>query len=252
MKLYKHHYLCISSIILKSIIYTFIFEVFNNVSKEEIIPLVVLFTTEIAFSLTYVMFKYYMVIKYINPFEIMFFQGLIESILSIIFLIITTKFGFIDNFYDFVEKANLKESLILAGWIIINFIYMTIFYKTIEIFNQFYLYFSIILSEYIVFFIEITEFTIWQIIVSIFLMLLCSFMILVFVEIIELNFCGLSKMTKKNIELRARLDSMINNENDINEEKEDDDETFIDLKDYTYDMDKINENKNFPVEPINE
>ena len=32
-----------------------------------------------------------------------------------------------------------------------------------------------------------------------------------FIEIIELNFCGLSYMTKKNIELRARLDSNINN-----------------------------------------
>ena len=39
-------------------------------------------------------------------------------------------------------------------------------------------------------------------------------MILVFIEIIELNFFGLSKMTKKNIELRARLDSMIISDNE--------------------------------------
>ena len=39
-------------------------------------------------------------------------------------------------------------------------------------------------------------------------------MILVFLELIELNFCGLSEMTAKNIELRALLDSAINDEND--------------------------------------
>ena len=84
MKIYKHHYLCIFAIILKSIICTIIFGVFNDVNKDEIVPLIVLFITEIAFSLTYVLFKYYMLIKYINPYEIMFFQGLFESILSII------------------------------------------------------------------------------------------------------------------------------------------------------------------------
>ena len=37
-------------------------------------------------------------------------------------------------------------------------------------------------------------------------------MILVFIEIIQLNFCGLSTMTKNNIEERAKLDSIISNE----------------------------------------
>ena len=205
MKIYKHHYLCIFAIIIKCIISTIIYGVFNDVNKDEIVPLIVLFTTEIAFSLTYVLFKYFMLIKYINPYEIMFFQGLFESIFSIIFLA--------------------------------YFIYMLIFYKTIEIFNQFYLYFSILISEYIVFFIEISNYEVWQIIVSVFLMVICSFMILVFVEIIELNFCGISDMIKKNIELRARADSMSSKNNDINIINDDEDnETFIDLKDYTYQM----------------
>ena len=39
-------------------------------------------------------------------------------------------------------------------------------------------------------------------------------MILIFIEIIELNFCGLSYMTKKNIELRASQESKIDN-NDL-------------------------------------
>ena len=44
--------------------------------------------------------------------------------------------------------------------------------------------------------------------------IICLIMILIFIELIELNFCGLSYMTKKNIELRAKKDSIIDN-NDL-------------------------------------
>lgn len=156
-------------------------------------------------------------------------------------VIIWTKFKHVDDFSDFKEKVDGKQILILISWMIINFLYMIIFFQTIQIFNPFYLYFSIILSEYIVFFVGIEALTIGQIICTIIFMLFCSFMILVFVEIIELNFCGLSKNTAKNIELRARLDSMVSSNtdtNDINCDYDDDEDTFIDLKDYTFDIDK--------------
>ena len=42
-------------------------------------------------------------------------------------------------------------------------------------------------------------------------------MVLIFIELIELNFLGLSNMTKRNIELRARLESIESNEYDIND-----------------------------------
>ena len=44
-------------------------------------------------------------------------------------------------------------------------------------------------------------------------------MILIFIEIIQLNFCGLSTMTKKNIEERAKLDAILNDDNDDEEDK---------------------------------
>ena len=50
--------------------------------------------------------------------------------------------------------------------------------------------------------------------------LICIFMILVFIEIIPLDFCGLSNMTRKNVEIRARLDSILNDNNDAKEELE--------------------------------
>ena len=55
----------------------------------------------------------------------------------IIFLTITTKLGVIDNFFHFIDNIDKKEIGIIVAWIVFYFIYMLIFYKTIEIFNQF-------------------------------------------------------------------------------------------------------------------
>ena len=246
MKLYKHHYLCIFFILLKCIIYFIVFKVFKDFTQESIVPLVIGFITEISFCLVYILYKYYMQIKYMIPYEIMFFQGLIELLFSIITLIITTKCNFLDNFFVFKSEVNRKEIAIIIFMIILHFLYMIILYKTIEIFSPFYIFISVLLSEYTVFFVNIKILNTGQIISGIILMVFCSFMILIFVEIIELNFCGLSTMTKKNIELRARIDSMITNDNDINQDingDNDDEETFIDLKDYTFDVDTIEKNK---------
>ena len=240
MKLYKHHYLCIIVIFAKSLIFASICGLFDDFNSDDTVCLIVYLATELAFSFTYVMFKYYMIIKYIHTYEIMFFQGLIESILGIITLIVTTKLGVIDDFFDFKNNVKSKEIIILVSWIITNFVHMTILYKTIEIFNQFYLFIFALLPEYIIFFVKIETYKIYQIICNIFLMLISSFMILVFVEIIELNFFGLSYMTKRNIELRAQLDSLDNYNNAINSNKTFDN-SLIDLKDYTYDVNNKNE-----------
>ena len=44
-------------------------------------------------------------------------------------------------------------------------------------------------------------------------------MILVFIELIELNFCGLSEMTNKNIEARAKIDVLEDNDDNAIIEK---------------------------------
>ena len=57
-------------------------------------------------------------------------------------------------------------------------------------------------------------------------------MVLVFIELIELNFLGLSKMTKRNIELRAKLESMEAIEFDINDFSDADDKTDTIIEGY--------------------
>ena len=217
LKLHKHHYLCISVIIIRSIAYTIIFNVYEKdlSKKKDIVPYIVSFVTEIVFSLTYVMSKYFMLIKYIHPFEIMFFEGIFELFFSIMTLIISSRIGKLDNISHFLEKFKYMEVFILISWIIVNFIYHAILFKVIDIFSPFYIHISILLSEFLYFFFKAMDgLSIGQLIFYIISFIVCPFMILVFLEIIELNFCGLSEMTAKNIELRALLDSAINDEND--------------------------------------
>ena len=73
------------------------------------------FVTDIMFSLTFVLYKYYMLIKYINPYEIMFYEGVFELIFSIITLIITTSIDKLDNFVTFFkdERLDALECFIL-------------------------------------------------------------------------------------------------------------------------------------------
>jgi hypothetical protein len=61
-------------------------------------------------------------------------------------------------------------------------------------------------------------------------------MILVYIEIIQLNFCGLSNMTIKNIQLRAQLDSL------TDAGKSEDDKRGIDSKGNEYIFELMEDN----------
>ena len=216
LKLHKHHYLCIIVIIIRSIAHALIAHIFyNNGENVDLFLYSVSLITEIGFSLTYVMYKYYMLIKYIHPFEIMFFEGVFELFFSIMTLIISTSLGKLDSISDFLKVFKGLEVFIIISLIIVNFLYHAILFKIIDIFSPFYLHISILIAEFITFFFNLEEnLKQGKLIFDIISFVICTFLTLVFLEIIELNFCGLSEMTKKNIELRAQLDCVINDEND--------------------------------------
>ena len=64
-------------------------------------------------------------------------------------------------------------------------------------------------------FFSITLMDLENIIVAFFITFIDISMILVFIEVIELNFLGLSTMTKRNIDFRTNLE--MENENNIND-----------------------------------
>ena len=248
MKLYKHHFLSIIIIILISVAHTFFS---GNLSldtlKENYKGYIIYFFTEGTFNILYVLYKFFMIKKSIKSYGILFFQGLIELILGIIVLAITTKYcPELDSLFIFIEGIDGKEIFRFVSLIFINFITFVTIFIILDIFTSFHIFLLNIISEIIICLAEDifnSNFYIMIIVYSIFL-IFSVFVVLVFIEIIHLNFCGLSYMTKKNIEERARLDSMLNDDNDDDEKndyiiKNNDDET-INLGEYSLELQEVN------------
>jgi len=203
-KLYKHHYISIIIIIILGLLYNLVSPQIN-IDKYLNIYLITI-SNSIIYSFEYVLYKYLMLKKFIKSYEILFFRGIIVTVLLIITLIITTKIGKIDNFLDFCENSGAKEIIIFISMIIINFIYYLFFLIIIDIFSPFHLILVNFIADSLTFFYYITSYDFISAIFNIIFISIEIFLILVFIEIIELNFWGLSKMIKRNIELRANLE----------------------------------------------
>ena len=203
-KLYKHHYISIIIIIILGLLYNLVSPQIN-IDKYLSIYIITI-SNSIIYSFEYVLYKYLMLKKFIKSYEILFFRGIIVTVLLIITLIITTKIGKIDNFLDFCENSGAKEIIIFISMIIINFIYYLFFLIIIDIFSPFHLILVNFIADSLTFFYYITSYDFISAIFNIIFISIEIFLILVFIEIIELNFWGLSKMIKRNIELRANLE----------------------------------------------
>ena len=238
MKLYKHHYLSIIIITIFGLAYNFIYGNFNKTNVEKNYKgYIIYFFTEGTFNMLYVLYKFFMIKKSIKSYGILFFQGLIELILGIIILAISTKFyPKLDDFTAYIKDISSKEIFIFFSLIINNFLtYLTIFI-ILDMFTPFHIFLQNIITDIIIsIFDEIFVSEGYKIIAYVIFLIISIFMVLVFIEIIHLNFCGLSTMTKKNIEERASLDSILNNDNDINNIKNIDDETIY-LDEYSFEL----------------
>ena len=84
-KLYKHHFVCIATIVIIGLLFNIPLGVFSQEKIGNYYCYYLSFIlTGIFFNLTYVLYKKMMLKKYIKSYEILFFQGIIESILGII------------------------------------------------------------------------------------------------------------------------------------------------------------------------
>ena len=175
--------------------------------------------------------------KNIISYEIIFAEGLIMVVFCIVTLIITTKLGVIDNFFDFINGVDQTEIYVFISLTLIQFILYSIEIIVINMFSPTHILLIYIIKDFLIVFIYLDDklplilYVVFRIGIS-----CCILMILVFTEIVELNFLGLSKMTKKNIELRARLDSVLElniTEDDISENDK------INYEEYYLYVDKI-------------
>ena len=224
VKLYIHHYISIGIIILTGVIIDLVVENLQNDFSKHFLLFILRFVREVLGSLNDVMDKYVMERKHASPYEVCFFNGIICSILLGIFSLINHYHLHLDNFSEYFNNFNKKELLVMLGFMS----------------TQLGLYLFILISNklnspchlcIIVVFGQIAYYIDFSKVGIIIALVLILFMSLIFNEIIELNFCGLSKNTRKNIMVRADSEDVIDDINLIDENIEIGDDMTIELKD---------------------
>ena len=245
MKIYRHHYLGMICIITFGISYNVAMGMFSKENlKKNYNSYLIQLMTECLICLTNVLYKFLMDKKYIISYEILVYEGIIEFILGVIILIITTSLNYLDNFWDFVNDVDATEIALLVLLTLIQFLLYLSQIIVIDKFSPFHVFLITVIRDLIFFF---AFFRADKLAGSIYVainILACLFILLIFTEIIEINFLDLSIMTKKNIELRALIDASISEK----EEEEDIEDKKINYE--GYEIDFRNEKSNEPKELI--
>ena len=232
---YKHQKLSFLIFTLIEIIKIIAFIVYKilNENFNDYLAIFIEIIISIIYAFYYIYIKRLMKYKFISPYKSNFIIGLINfPLIIIIYLIISfTSLGdennkyYIDNIFNlFKNGVDTINAIKLISLPIAYGIYTSLLNKIIYDFTLYHYYIPLLIENFI-FDIskqignENKKYFIIFIISSFFIELI---MILVFLEIIELNFCGLNKNLKKNVEFRA-----------LNE-------TSLEIKDY-YDNEDDNE-----------
>ena len=199
IKLYRHHYLSIILIIITGLIMDFVLE---NLYIDITTNLGLLFLRilrEIIYSLTTVIDKYIMEKKLVSPYQILLCDGLITLIIFIIFAVFDYYFlNFFDEYDNYFTNFNNIELIVIFGVLITQFFLNLFLLVTIKVNSPCHIFIIYVLGQF-AYYIDFSE---KAIIVSCCLILILFFS-LIFNEMIEINFFGLSFNTKRNIIARA-------------------------------------------------
>ena len=210
-KLYRHQYLSIIIITILGISINII----NSIDKpfkidlNYINNLLITLLADILFSLNLVNNKYLMDNLLFSEYEITFYEGIFSLIISIICLVIFPK---VDSFVKYYDSLNFREVVILSLIVITQLICSLFSLMTIKYYTVFHYLIILLFFE--------GEFYRYKpkenkdFYINLLLYFSFLFMILVFIETIELNYFGLQKYTKRNIIKRAKNDYLKNREED--------------------------------------
>jgi len=226
----------------KSFYFNFIFDRFF---PSDIWKILLNLISAILYSIFFVYINGLMEYKFISPYKCCYMIGMVNVPLIIIIYLILSLFkskeykGYCFNIVDLFKDENLTEINNIIRLIIFILIYgilMSLLTKTINDFTLYHIYIPFLIENFIKNIINaIDKYNDYKDdndnenkkkIICIIIFLSISFfieliMILIFLEIIEVKFCGLNKNLKKNIELRALTDSTICLDDDNNDDKDD-------------------------------
>jgi len=223
---YKHQNISFSILILVEIIKNIYFFIKKLYHKFNIISIILNIIYSFLYSIYYLYIKGLMKYKFINPAKCNFMIGIINVPLTILiyYIISFTSLGnikskyYYDNIFELFKdlgKIEAKSVFILISLPFVFGIYHFIVIKTIYDYTIYHMYIPFLIQYFIENILKNFDFIENIFLISSFFIELM--MILIFLEIIEINCCGLNKNLKRNIELRGIIDSSLTIENDDDE-----------------------------------
>jgi len=229
---YKHQNISFLILILveaNKTIYFFIIK--DSYGISEIIIIILVLLNSILYSISYLYIKRLMKYNFISPYKCNYMIGIINSPLIIIIYIIISftplgeenNYYYCDNIFSLFREGinDIKDIIFLIS---IPFAYGILLFflnKIIYEYTIYHIYIPILIEYFIRNIIKNLGIVENIILISSFLIELI--MILVFVEIIEIKYCGLDENLKRNIELRGLSESSLNIVPDIAPDDDDDD-----------------------------
>ena len=233
-KLYRHQLLTLGLMIFLGVAINFIAEFdakthqnyadspIKNVSYKN---LLLVLTIELIFSLSVVINKYLMEYKFCTPYEISFFQGLFIAIANSILIGIFTNIEmeksekkdyikyndkyYLDNFFQYNSKLDFREIFVFIAVMICRLTFNLFSIISVKHYTPPHIALILLIGEITFIFKPSMDFFFFA---KIIIILIIAFLLLVFTEMIELNFCGLSHYTKRNIAERADKSSRLSDD----------------------------------------
>ena len=185
---------------------------------------------EIFHNLDLVLSKYLMDSLFMTPFEITYIEGIFAFVLNFIFICISTynelnnppllidlaehcKYEgktYLDNFYAYWNEFKGIEILAFVVQMFSRGLFNLFGHIIAKDFTPSHFIFLLMIGEIVLAFKNFEPIKI----ASLFIILIEIFMLLIFTEIIELNFCGLEHNTKKHIKEREKVSSELDSKSD--------------------------------------
>ena len=216
-KYFIHNYIAIGAFILFGLINDIILDLYSKSLKVGALSLIMSFIALITDAI-YLCYRKYMMEKLFYPYwNVVLVPGIILFVLIttvLIFILLAGKdssISLVSGFYKYFD--DVSPGIIVGKFlinVIFNFFLSTFTILTLYNFTPDYVLISVSLSKFVNFLIDYQSDRYYFIIFFI----LQFFCLLLYLEIIELNFCKLNKNTRRNIQIRGDQDISGENESD--------------------------------------
>ena len=256
--LYRHHIVSFIIFFILDVLHTIIIIIDKDINYNKL-QLIFIFISNLCFSLEIVFEKRLIEKSFISIFKLCFFLGLSTSFFNLTTSIITTIisstkykddnkkpkeiFSYKDYFNEMKNYSIFIEILLILVFMVLNGLYNIFQFVAIKFLSPNHvlitqlilaLYYSIILQF------SPNNINIITLIFSIIFHIICFITQLIFLEIIQLNFCGINKDTKLHIRIRSDLDKTYQDVEELNKTKSEEIEDNYDENNRNKSQDRMN------------